>query len=91
MNAKSDEATRSNNWYFPKNVQPILAKLPKEKRPAALGTTGRAEAKGKCEEVAADAEQEMATFLKVPKFLSLKQTMEMALNSAQHAKVVFDG
>jgi hypothetical protein len=76
----------SNNWYYcrtiPIDVQRLLTKLPKERRPhgwykthisISLGTSDRAAAKGKCAEVAAEVEHNMSALREGPKSLTLMQ------------------
>ncbi|BCA18143.1 hypothetical protein BDHH15_13580 [Bradyrhizobium diazoefficiens] len=76
----------SDNWYYrkriPKDVQAILAKLPKDQRPPnwfkdqisiSLGTGDRTAAKAKCPEVAAEVERTMAALRDGPKSLTDKQ------------------
>ncbi|UGX92922.1 hypothetical protein G6321_00046085 [Bradyrhizobium barranii subsp. barranii] len=76
----------SDNWYYrkriPKDVQAILAKLPKDRRPPnwfrdqisiSLGTGDRAAAKAKCPEVAAEVERTMAALRDGPMPLTDKQ------------------
>jgi hypothetical protein len=63
----------SDNWYYrrklPTDVQHILDRIPKERRPRrwfkthisiSLGTADRAIAKAKCAEVAAEVEQQFS-------------------------------
>jgi hypothetical protein len=70
----------SNNWQFkrriPKDVQAILAKMPKAQRPKnwhsdqiviSLGTADPIRAKAKCPEVAAEVEKAMAALRSGPK------------------------
>lgn len=76
----------SDNWYFrrtiPADVQRILAKLPRGKRPSnwykthiaiSLGTPDRAAAKAKCPDVAAAVERQLQMLREGPKPLSAKQ------------------
>jgi hypothetical protein len=76
----------SDNWYYrkriPADVQAILAKLPKDRRPPSwfkdhisisLKTADRAAAKAKCPDVAADVEHTMAALRAGPKPLTPKQ------------------
>ncbi|WP_461327144.1 DUF6538 domain-containing protein [Bradyrhizobium barranii] len=76
----------SDNWYYrkriPKDVQAILAKLPKDQRPAnwfkdhvsiSLKTANRAAAKAKCPEIAAEVERTMATLRAGPQPITNKQ------------------
>lgn len=76
----------SDNWYFrkriPADVQAILAKLPKDQRPAnwykdqisiSLRTADRSVAKARCPDVAGQVERTMGTLRAGPKPLTPKQ------------------
>ncbi len=78
--------TGSDNWYYrrtiPADVQAILQKLAKERRPRgwykthiniSLGTADRATAKAKCGEVTASVERQLKAFREGPKPLTAKQ------------------
>lgn len=78
--------TGSDNWYYrrtiPADVQTILQKLPKERRPPgwykthisiSLGTADRATAKAKCGEVTASVERQLKAFREGPKALTAKK------------------
>jgi integrase len=76
----------SDNWYYrskiPTDVQAVLQKLPKERRPPgwykthvsiSLGTADRAAAKEKCGEVTARVARQFKAFRDGPKALTAKQ------------------
>ena len=81
----------SDNWYYrrtiPADVQRILAKLPRQKRPRgwykthisiSLGTPDRALAKAKYAEVSARVEQQIKALREGPKPLSPKQVSALS-------------
>jgi len=76
----------SANWYYrrtiPADVQGLLAKLPKHRRPRgwykthiaiSLGTADARAAKKKCPAVAAEVEQQLTALRNGPKALAPKQ------------------
>jgi hypothetical protein len=78
--------TGSDNWYYrrtiPADVQAILQKLPKERRPRgwykthisiSLGTADRTAAKAKCGEVTTGVERQLKALREGPKPLTAKQ------------------
>lgn len=83
--------TGSDNWYYrrtiPADVQTILQKLPKERRPPgwykthisiSLGTADRATAKAKCGEVTASVERQLKAFREGPKALTAKKIASLS-------------
>lgn len=81
----------SDNWYFrrqiPADVRVILEKLPKAQRPRnwyrthisiSLKTANRAEAKGRCPEIAAEVEKQIAALRSGPKPLTTMQISALA-------------
>jgi len=81
----------SDNWYFrrqiPADVRSILEKLPKAQRPRnwyrthisiSLKTANRAEAKGRCPEIAAEVEKQIAALRSGPKPLTTMQISALA-------------
>jgi len=76
----------SDNWYYrrtiPADIQAVLQRLPKERRPRGwykthisitLGTADRAAAKAKCGEVTASVERQLKAFREGPKALTAMQ------------------
>ncbi|WP_346283304.1 DUF6538 domain-containing protein [Bradyrhizobium sp. 40] len=76
----------TDNWYYrrtiPKDVQMLLQKLPKERRPRgwykthisiSLGTADRTAAKAKCGEVSALVERHLKALREGPRTLSVRQ------------------